>query len=165
MELHFETSHLEPSTFISLMNFPLKEIPGDYFINLSVHLFIEKFAVNGMYFHLVINGKNEKESHFIQTGKTYIYERNNIRYFISLIPSHPHCQRDVDDLKRWGELGSGDAYYELGIAHECGEAGLKKDMEEAAIYMKLASDLGLVSATEWLKDYYYDDDAGVQSQS
>ena len=42
---------------------------------------------------------------------------------------------------------------------------VEADINEAVAWMKNAAELGNEEALDWLREYYFDDDAGVQAYS
>lgn len=61
-------------------------------------------------------------------------------------------------------MGKPKAMYELGIRYQLGRE-VTADMTEAAEWISRAASCGYAPAVEWTEDYYFDDDAGVQSNS
>ena len=54
--------------------------------------------------------------------------------------------------------------YQLGICYQLGRERVQ-DMNEAAFWIAYAAEAGYAQATQWMKDYYFDDNADVQSVS
>ena len=55
------------------------------------------------------------------------------------------------------------AMYQLGICYQLGRERVQ-DMNEAASWISRAAESGYAPAIEWMKDYYFDDDACVQAE-
>ena len=55
------------------------------------------------------------------------------------------------------------AMYQLGICYQLGR-GCVQDMHEAAAWIAASAEAGYIPAIEWMKDYYFDDNACVQAE-
>ena len=53
--------------------------------------------------------------------------------------------------------------YQLGICYQLGRERVQ-DMNEAASWITASAEAGYIPAIEWMKDYYFDDDACVQAE-
>lgn len=67
-------------------------------------------------------------------------------------------------LMKSAKCGNSWAMYQLGICYETGRM-TEQDMTKAADWMRCAANGGCFQAVEWIKDYMFDDDAGVQAES
>lgn len=67
-------------------------------------------------------------------------------------------------LIKQAKMGKPCAMYQLGIRYQLGRE-LPLDMEEAAEWMLASAEQGYAPAIEWMKDYYFDDDACTQANS
>ena len=67
-------------------------------------------------------------------------------------------------LIKQAKMGKPYAMYQLGICYQLGR-GRTQDLNEAASWIACAAEAGYIPAIEWMKDYYFDDDADVQSVS
>ena len=67
-------------------------------------------------------------------------------------------------LIKQAKMGKPYAMYQLGICYQLGH-GRTQDLNEAANWISCAAESGYAPAIEWMKDYYFDDDADVQSVS
>ena len=66
-------------------------------------------------------------------------------------------------LIKQAKMGKPHAMYQLGICYQLGRERVQ-DMNEAASWISRAAEAGYVPAIEWMKDYYFDDDACVQAE-
>ena len=66
-------------------------------------------------------------------------------------------------LIKQAKMGKPYAMYQLGICYQLGR-GRTQDLNEAANWISCAAESGYASAIEWMKDYYFDDDACVQAE-
>ena len=66
-------------------------------------------------------------------------------------------------LIKQAKMGKPYAMYQLGICYQLGR-GRTQDLNEAAIWISCAAKSGYAPAIEWMKDYYFDDDACVQAE-
>lgn len=73
-------------------------------------------------------------------------------------------KKEFEKLLQEAENGNAEAMYLVALEYELGIV-VEKDMEEAIAWMNEAADLGHKDALDWLKDYYFDDDAGTQANS
>ena len=64
-------------------------------------------------------------------------------------------------IKR-AKMGKPYAMYQLGICYQLGRERAQ-DINEAASWIACAAEAGYIPAIQWMKDYYFDDDADVQS--
>ena len=67
-------------------------------------------------------------------------------------------------LIKAAKMGKPYAMYQLGICYQLGREHAQ-DMNEAAIWIACAAETGYAPATEWMKDYAFDDNALVQSEA
>ena len=67
-------------------------------------------------------------------------------------------------LIKQAKMGKPYAMYQLGICYQLGRERAQ-DINEAASWIACAAEAGYIPAIEWMKDYYFDDDADVQSVS
>ena len=72
--------------------------------------------------------------------------------------------KEFKQLLARAEDGDAGAMLLVGLAYESGD-GTEADIKEALAWMISAAELGNRDAKAWLDDYYFDDDAGVQSHS
>ena len=73
-------------------------------------------------------------------------------------------KKEFKNLLAKAEGGDAEAMYLVGLEYEAGEA-VTSDGEKAIEWMNKAADLGHKEALDWLKQYYFDDDAGIQAYS
>ena len=73
-------------------------------------------------------------------------------------------KKEFEKLLKEAQEGNAHAMYLVALEYELGIV-VEKDMEEAVAWMNEAADAGDKDAIDWLKDYYYDDDANVQAHS
>lgn len=73
-------------------------------------------------------------------------------------------KKEFKNLLAKAENGDAKAMYLVGLEYEAGEV-VTADGDKALEWMNKASDLGDAEAIAWLKQYYFDDDAGVQAYS
>ena len=66
-------------------------------------------------------------------------------------------------LIKQAKMGKPYAMYQLGICYQFGRE-CTQDLNEAATWIACAAEMGYVPAIEWMKDYYFDDDAYVQAE-
>ena len=66
-------------------------------------------------------------------------------------------------LIKQAKLGNPYAMYQLGICYQLGRERTQ-DLNEAANWISCAAEAGYAPAIEWMKDYYFDDDACVQAE-
>ena len=66
-------------------------------------------------------------------------------------------------LIKQAKMGKPYAMYQLGICYQLGR-GHTQDLNEAANWISCAAEAGYAPAIEWMKDYYFDDDACVQAE-
>ena len=66
-------------------------------------------------------------------------------------------------LIKQAKMGKPYAMYQLGICYQLGRERIQ-DMNEAAALIAGAAEAGYAPAIEWMKDYYFDDDACVQAE-
>ena len=66
-------------------------------------------------------------------------------------------------LIKQAKMGKPYAMYQLGICYQLGRERVQ-DMNEAASWIACAAEAGYAPAIEWMKDYYFDDDACVQAE-
>ena len=66
-------------------------------------------------------------------------------------------------LIKQAKIGKPYAMYQLGICYQLG-CGRTQDLNEAANWISCAAEAGYTPAIEWMKDYYFDDDACVQAE-
>ena len=67
-------------------------------------------------------------------------------------------------LIKQAKMGKLYAMYQLGICYQLGRERAQ-DINEAASWIACAAEAGYIPAIEWMKDYYFDDDADVHSVS
>ena len=66
-------------------------------------------------------------------------------------------------LIKQAKMGKPYAMYQLGICYQLGRERTQ-DLNEAAHWISCAAESGYAPAIEWMKDYYFDDDACVQAE-
>ena len=66
-------------------------------------------------------------------------------------------------LIKQAKMGKPYAMYRLGICYQLGRERTQ-DLNEAAAWISCAAESGYAPALEWMKDYYFDDDACVQAK-
>ena len=66
-------------------------------------------------------------------------------------------------LIKQAKMGKPYAMYQLGICYQLGR-GRTQDLNEATNWISCAAEAGYAPAIEWMKDYYFDDDACVQAE-
>ena len=66
-------------------------------------------------------------------------------------------------LIKQAKMGKPYAMYRLGICYQLGRERTQ-DLNEAAAWISCAAESGYAPAIEWMKDYYFDDDACVQAE-
>ena len=66
-------------------------------------------------------------------------------------------------LIKQAKMGKPCAMYQLGICYQLGR-GRTQNLNEAAVWISCAAEAGYAPAIEWMKDYYFDDDACVQAE-
>lgn len=67
-------------------------------------------------------------------------------------------------LIKQAKMGKPYAMYQLGICYQLGH-GRVQDMHEAAAWIAASAEAGYIPAIEWMKDYYFDDNACVQAET
>ena len=67
-------------------------------------------------------------------------------------------------LIKQAKMGKPHSMYQLGICYQLGR-GIKQDMSEACAWIAASAEAGYLPAIEWMKDYYFDDDACTQANS
>ena len=67
-------------------------------------------------------------------------------------------------LIKQAKMGKPYAMYQLGICYQLGRERMQ-DMNEAVSWIACAAEAGYAPATQWMKDYFFDDNADVQSVS
>ncbi|MBE6548413.1 MAG: hypothetical protein E7667_06025 [Ruminococcaceae bacterium] len=65
-------------------------------------------------------------------------------------------------LVKQAKMGKPHAIYQLGICYQLGRC-FPCDMNKAADLITAAAEREYAPAVEWLKDYYFDDDAYIQA--
>lgn len=73
-------------------------------------------------------------------------------------------KKNFETLLAEAEGGNAEAMYLVGLAYESGES-VEADGKKAIAWMERAAELENEKAVQWLKEYYFDDDAGVQAHS
>ena len=66
-------------------------------------------------------------------------------------------------LIKQAKMGKPHAMYQLGLCYQLGRERVQ-DMNEAASWITASAEAGYIPAIEWMKDYYFDDDACVQAE-
>lgn len=66
-------------------------------------------------------------------------------------------------LIKQAKIGKPYAMYQLGICYQLGR-GRVQDMHEAVAWIAASAEAGYIPAIEWMKDYYFDDNACVQAE-
>ena len=66
-------------------------------------------------------------------------------------------------LIKQAKMGKPHAMYQLGICYQLGRERVQ-DMNEAEFWIAASAEAGYAPAIEWMKDYYFDDDACVQAE-
>ena len=72
--------------------------------------------------------------------------------------------KKIRRLMKAAKMGKPCAMYRLGIWYEVGNK-TEPDMINAAFWINKAAEAGYVPAVEWMKDYSFDDNAGIQAHS
>lgn len=67
-------------------------------------------------------------------------------------------------LIKAAKMGKPYAMYQLGIRYQLGRER-PQDMNKAATWIADAAEAGYASATEWMKDYSFYDNASVQAEA
>ena len=67
-------------------------------------------------------------------------------------------------LIKQAKRGKPHAMYQLGICYQLGR-GRIQDLNKSAFWISCAAEAGYAPAIEWMKDYYFDDDACVQAET
>ncbi len=67
-------------------------------------------------------------------------------------------------LIKAAKMGKPYAMYQLGLCYQLGRER-PQNMNEAAAWIADAAEAGYAPAIEWMKDYFFDDNADVQSVS
>lgn len=67
-------------------------------------------------------------------------------------------------LIKAAKMGKSCAMYRLGICFETGNM-TEKDLTKAAEWISAAAEAGYAPALEWIKDYFFDDNALIQAES
>ena len=67
-------------------------------------------------------------------------------------------------LIKQAKMGKPHAMYQLGICYQLGRERVQ-DMNEAADWISASAEAGYIPAIEWMKDYYFDDNACVQAET
>ena len=66
-------------------------------------------------------------------------------------------------LIKQAKMGKPPAMYQLGICYQLGRERVQ-DTTEAAFWITMSAEAGYAPAIEWIKDYYFDDDAYIQAE-
>ena len=66
-------------------------------------------------------------------------------------------------LIKQAKIGKPYAMYQLGICYQLGRERTQ-DLNEAVAWIAASAEAGYIPAIEWMKDYYFDDDACVQAE-
>ena len=66
-------------------------------------------------------------------------------------------------LIKQAKMGKPYAMYQLGIYYQLGRERTQ-DLNEAAAWIAASAESGYIPAIEWMKDYYFDDNACVQAE-
>ena len=66
-------------------------------------------------------------------------------------------------LIKQAKMGKPYAMHQLGICYQLGRERTQ-DLNEAANQISCAAEAGYAPAIEWMKDYYFDDDACAQAE-
>ena len=67
-------------------------------------------------------------------------------------------------LIKAAKMGKPYAMYQLGICYQLGRER-PQNMNEAAAWIADAAEAGYAPAIEWMKDYFFDDNADVQAEA
>ena len=67
-------------------------------------------------------------------------------------------------LIKQAKMGKPHAMYQLGICYQLGRERTQ-DLNEAAAWIAASAEAGYIPAIEWMKDYYFDDNACVQAET
>ena len=67
-------------------------------------------------------------------------------------------------LIKQAKMGKPYAMYQLGICYQLGRERTQ-DLNEAAAWIAASAEAGYIPAIEWMKDYYFDDNACVQAET
>ncbi|MBQ2804370.1 MAG: sel1 repeat family protein [Clostridia bacterium] len=73
-------------------------------------------------------------------------------------------KQEFEILLRKAQNGDANAMYQVALCYEDGIV-VEYNLDEAIAWMNSSADLGNLQAVDWLMEYYFDDDSGVQSQS
>ena len=73
-------------------------------------------------------------------------------------------KKEFEKLLKEAENGNAHAMYLVALEYELGNI-VEENIDECIAWMNEAADLGHKDALDWLKDYYFDDDAGTQANS
>ena len=66
-------------------------------------------------------------------------------------------------LIKQAKMGKPYAMYQLGICYQLGRERTQ-DLNEAVAWIAASAEAGYIPAIEWMKDYYFDDNACVQAE-
>ena len=66
-------------------------------------------------------------------------------------------------LIKQAKIGKPYAMYQLGICYQLGRERTQ-DLNEAVAWIAASAEAGYIPAIEWMKDYYFDDNACVQAE-
>ena len=73
-------------------------------------------------------------------------------------------KQEFEILLQKAQNGDANAMYQVALCYEDGIV-VEYNLDEAIAWMNSSADLGNLQAVDWLMEYYFDDDSGVQSQS
>lgn len=73
-------------------------------------------------------------------------------------------KQEFEILLKKAQNGDANAMYQVALCYEDGIV-VEHNLDEAIAWMNSSADLGNLQAVDWLMEYYFDDDSGVQSQS
>lgn len=75
-----------------------------------------------------------------------------------------HKSKRMRKIIKSAKMGKPYAMYQLGICYQLGKES-ELDLNKAAMWMQVAAEAGYEPAIQWLKDYYFDDNAAIQAAS
>ncbi len=70
--------------------------------------------------------------------------------------------KKIRKLIKSAKMGNPCAMYRLGICYQLGKY-VEQDMNIAAMWIEQSAIMGNKYAVDWIKDYSFDDNAGIQS--
>lgn len=73
-----------------------------------------------------------------------------------------HKTKKLRKCIKWAKQGDPGAQYRLGIRFQLGK-DCPKDLNQAAIWIRMAAEAGYPLAVVWMQDYGFDDSALLQA--